>query len=87
MLSSTPRPVLMRRVEFALLGAGGLFLVLGWGIGHAEWARAVGWLLAGFGFAIEMVHGHVRKVGALPAEEPEPRVSDEAAPRTRSDPA
>ena len=77
----------MRRVEFALLGAGGLFLVLGWAIGHAEWARSVGWLLAGFGFAIEMVHGHVRKTAGAAAEEPEPRVSDEPAPRTGSDPA
>ena len=74
------RVVLARRFEVALLVGAGLFLVLGWGIGHQEWARAVGWLLAGFGFAIEMVHGRVRRGSRHAEEDPEPRVTDESAP-------
>jgi hypothetical protein len=57
--ANNPRVVLARRAEFALIALGGVFIIFGWGIGHQEWARAVGWLFAGIGFAIEMVYGKV----------------------------
>ena len=67
-----PRVVLARRFEFSLIALGGVFLIFGWGIGHQEWARAVGWLCTGIGFAIEMVYGKVVRAAKLPpAAEPE----------------
>jgi len=53
--------VLARRAEFALIALGGVFIIFGWGIGHQDWARALGWLFAGCGFAIEMLYGKVFK--------------------------
>jgi hypothetical protein len=49
------RPTLLRIVGMALIAVGGLFLILGWGLGHHEWARTAGWLFTGFGFAFELV--------------------------------
>ena len=64
--------VLARRIEFSLIALGGVFLIFGWGIGHQEWARAVGWLCTGIGFAIEMVYGKIVRAAKLPpAAEPE----------------
>ena len=88
--TATSRAALARRVEFGVIALGGLFLILGWGIGHQEWARAVGWILTGIGFAIEMVYGRVLKPSRAaeadaepdpePDPEPERRVTDESAP-------
>jgi hypothetical protein len=76
------RAVLARRVEFSLIAIGGVFIILGWGIGHQEWARAVGWVCTGIGFAIEMVYGKVLKPATKAAPEaevsPEARVGDES---------
>jgi hypothetical protein len=78
--------ILARRVEFSLIAIGGCFLILGWGIGHHEWARAVGWLFTGIGFAIEMVYGKVVRATRATEPEPEPEpepdasVTDESAP-------
>jgi hypothetical protein len=78
--------VLARRIEFSLIALGGCFLILGWGIGHHEWARAVGWLFTGVGFAIEMVYGKVVRAARGTAPEPEPgfepdkTVTDETTP-------
>ncbi len=85
--------MLARRIEFSLIAVGGCFLILGWGIGHQEWARAAGWLFTGVGFAIEMVYGKVVRAAratAQPEREPEPQpepdpdpdktVTDESAP-------
>ncbi len=66
--SANPRLVLARRVEFGLIALGGLFLIVGWGIRHEEWARAVGWVFTGFGFAIEMVYGKVAKAAKKQAD-------------------
>lgn len=75
--------VLARRVEFSLIAIGGCFLILGWGIGHNEWARAVGWLFTGVGFAIEMVYGKVvRAARAQPEPAPDLDVSDEPSGAT-----
>jgi hypothetical protein len=79
--STNPRLVLARRVEFGLIAVGGLFLIIGWGIRHEEWARAVGWLFTGIGFAIEMVYGRVAKAAKKQEDaEEEPRVTDESTP-------
>jgi hypothetical protein len=87
------RVVRARRLEYALIAAGGLFLIFGWGIGHQEWARGAGWILTGIGFAFEMIYGRnarsPRQVpgqssgqSSEPASEPasgtETSVSDEA---------
>jgi hypothetical protein len=53
------RAALARRVEFLMIGLGGVFIIFGWGFGHQEWARALGWIFTGIGFAIEMVYGKV----------------------------
>jgi hypothetical protein len=85
------RAVLARRVEFAMIGLGGVFIIFGWGFGHQEWARALGWAFTGIGFAIEMVYGRVLKPASKagkaktdPVVEPEvgaeARVPDESAP-------
>jgi hypothetical protein len=78
------RAVLARRVEFSLIALGGVFIIFGWGIGHQEWARALGWAFTGIGFAIEMIYGKVlrpaQKSAAATKREPAPTVSDESAP-------
>jgi hypothetical protein len=77
-----PRVVLARRLEFTLIAIGGVFIILGWGIGHQEWARALGWLFAGIGFAIEMVYGRLYRAAGKTrrTSEPEPdrRTTDES---------
>jgi hypothetical protein len=82
-----PRVALARRAEFVLIAIGGVFIIGGWGIGHQEWARALGWLFAGFGFAIEMVYGRVLKKSRTSETEKGPetettqsRTTDESAP-------
>src|SRR3954454_10485476 len=73
------RAVLARRVEFIMIGIGGVFIILGWGIGHQEWARALGWAFTGVGFAIELVYGKVLKPSRTAAKpEPEPLATDES---------
>ena len=73
------RARLARRVEFTMIGIGGVFIILGWGIGHQEWARALGWAFTGVGFAIELVYGKVLKPARTPAKpEPEPLATDES---------
>ncbi len=72
------RAVLARRVEFIMIGIGGVFIILGWGIGHQEWARALGWAFTGVGFAIELVYGKVLKPSRTTEPEPEPRATDES---------
>jgi hypothetical protein len=75
-----PRAVLARRVEFIMIGIGGVFIILGWGIGHQEWARALGWAFTGVGFAIELVYGKVLKPSRTTQPEPEARATDESKP-------
>jgi hypothetical protein len=73
--------VLARRVEFSLIAVGGLFLIFGWGIGHQEWARALGWIFTGIGFAIEMVYGRAAKAARSPKRdgaEEATRVTDDS---------
>jgi hypothetical protein len=78
------RAVLARRVEFSLIALGGVFIIFGWGIGHQEWARALGWAFTGIGFAIEMIYGKVlrpaQKSATASKPEPAPTVSDESTP-------
>ena len=79
--AGTPgRVALARRAEFVLIALGGVFIILGWGIGHQEWARALGWLCAGIGFAIEMVYTRVLKSGAASDSMVESSASDESSP-------
>jgi hypothetical protein len=75
--ATNPRVVLARRTEFVLIAIGGVFIIFGWGIGHQEWARALGWLFAGFGFAIEMVYGKVLKGGRAPGKQTETQAEKE----------
>jgi hypothetical protein len=74
-----PRVVLMRRLEFVAIAIGGVFIIGGWGIGHQEWARALGWAFAGVGFAIEMVYGRVFRSSRKAEPKPEQPSSDESA--------
>jgi hypothetical protein len=76
---ANPRHVLIRRLEFVAIAVGGAFIILGWGIGHQEWARALGWIFAGIGFAIEMVHGRVLKPARRADAAAERPVDDESA--------
>ncbi len=65
-----------------MIALGGLFLIFGWGIGHQEWARALGWILTGIGFAIEMVYGRAAKAARTPERdgaEEATRVTDDSA--------
>jgi len=67
---TNPRMVLARRAEFVLIALGGVFIIGGWGFGHQEWARALGWICTGLGFAIELVYGRVRQASRAAAQEP-----------------
>jgi hypothetical protein len=78
--AKNPRVVLARRAEFGLIALGGVFIILGWGIGHHEWARALGWIFTGIGFAIEMVYGRVARQPRLARPETEPQPTDESTP-------
>ena len=75
------RALLARRVEFLMIGLGGVFIIGGWGFGHQEWARALGWIFTGIGFAIEMVYGRVIR----PARKGAPQTSPETSPETTAD--
>lgn len=72
------RAVLARRIEFVMIGIGGVFIIFGWGFGQHEWARALGWIFTGVGFAIEMVYGRVIK----PAQKDVQKAAPQAAPET-----
>jgi hypothetical protein len=74
-----PRVVLMRRLELVAIAIGGVFIIGGWGIGHQEWARALGWAFAGIGFAIEMVYGRVFRSSRNAEAKPEQPAGDESA--------
>ena len=81
--SATPHPraVLARRIEFTMIAIGGVFIILGWGIGHQEWARALGWAFTGIGFAIEMVYGKVLKPSRAAGKADGPGAASESSPR------
>ena len=70
--ATNPRVALARRAEFVMIAIGGVFIIGGWGFAHQEWARALGWLFAGIGFAIEMVYGRVLKKPRAEEKESEP---------------
>ena len=70
--ATSPRVVLARRIEFVLIGIGGVFIIGGWGFAHQEWARALGWLFTGVGFAIEMVYGRVLRASGSAEKKAEP---------------
>jgi hypothetical protein len=44
-----------------MIAIGGVFIIFGWGVKAEEWARGLGWLLTGLGFACEMVYGQLSK--------------------------
>lgn len=75
-----PRAVMARRVEFVLIAIGGVFIIGGWGIGHQEWARGLGWLFTGLGFAIELVNGRILKPSRAAEPSPERPATDESTP-------
>jgi hypothetical protein len=79
---ATPRPVLIRRAGLVMIAIGGVFIIFGWGIKAEEWARAVGWVLTGLGFACEMIYGQLNKARKTDAqaEAEKPRASDETSP-------
>jgi hypothetical protein len=76
------RALLARRIEFLMIGIGGVFIIFGWGFGQHEWARALGWICTGIGFAIEMVYGRVLK----PAQKDAQNDARAAAPETTPEP-
>jgi hypothetical protein len=85
------RAVLARRVEFLMIGLGGVFIIFGWGFGQQEWARALGWIFTGIGFAIEMVYGKVirpaRKGTSEPAAPADPAPAAQAGTRASDESA
>jgi hypothetical protein len=63
-------PALLRRYGLILILVGGVVLVWGWGFEKQEWARAVGWIFAGIGFATQMIYDIDRKKARRKAAEP-----------------
>ena len=86
MLTDSPRRALMRRIEFTLIALGGLVLIFGWGIGHHEWARGLGWLLTGIGFAFEMVYGRRPKAARAEDAQSDGPATDESPAPDRPEP-
>ncbi|MET0838364.1 MAG: hypothetical protein ABWY19_06240 [Marmoricola sp.] len=61
----------VRRAGLVMIAFGGAFLIFGWGLGAQPWARAIGWVLTGLGFACEMIYRQAITRAHAAEEDPE----------------